>query len=237
MEDAGIDTKKMFRKNMTFAAIFLVFFGYSSTVAAWDLIMSIDTHWFSTLFGWYVFAGMWVEALIIVVLLILYLLKKGYLPQVTKYHLHDMGKWTFAISFLWTYLFFSQFMLYWYSDIAEEIVYYKARFDDYSVGFWGMMIVNFALPMLLLMSKDTKRNPTVLAVVCIAIFFGHWLDVYYLITPGTMHADGHIGIPEIGMLLGGLGLFLYVVFNNLSKAPLVAKNNILLDESLHHQIN
>jgi hypothetical protein len=87
----------------------------SAAVLAWDWIMSIDAHWFSALFGWYVFAGMWIERHDHRGVLVLYLKRKGYLPQVNGSHIQDMGKWVFAVSFLWSYLYFSQFMLTWYA--------------------------------------------------------------------------------------------------------------------------
>ena len=228
---------KIYTASMVTSAIFLVFFSYSSVVASWDWLMSIDAHWFSTLYGWYVFSGMWISGMVMVFLLTHYLMGKGYLKVVNASHIHDLGKFIFGISFLWTYLFFSQFMLIWYANIPEEVTYYIPRINDYSYTFWGMVIVNFVVPMLFLMSKTTKRNRNILAVVSVIIFFGHWVDIYFLITPGAMKADGNIGIVELGMLLGYLGLFLFVVFRELAKAPLVVKNHPLLNESTHHHIN
>ena len=139
LEDAQGGTKIHF-KNMTYAAIFLVFFAFTSSTASWDWIMSIDTHWFSTLFGWYVFSGMWVSFMIVFVLLSIWLKNKGYLPNVNKSHIHDAGKWMFAISFLWTYLWFSQFMLIWYSNIPEEVTYYITRIKDYNGLFFRNLL-------------------------------------------------------------------------------------------------
>lgn len=228
---------KIYKASMVTSAIFLVFFGYTSVVAAWDWLMSIDAHWFSTLYGWYVFSGMWISGMIMVFLITHYLMSKGYLKEVNASHIHDLGKFIFGISFLWTYLFFSQFMLIWYADIPEEVTYYIPRINDYTVSFWSMVMINFLVPMLFLMSKTTKRNRNILAFVSVIIFFGHWMDIYYLITPGAMKADGQIGVVELGMMLGYLGLFLFVVFRELAKAPLVVKNHPLLDESKHHHIN
>jgi len=228
---------KIYKASMVTSAIFLVFFGYTSVVAAWDWLMSIDAHWFSTLYGWYVFSGMWISGMIMVFLITHYLMSKGYLKEVNASHIHDLGKFIFGISFLWTYLFFSQFMLIWYADIPEEVTYYIPRINDYTVSFWSMVLINFLVPMLFLMSKTTKRNRNILAFVSVIIFFGHWMDIYYLITPGAMKADGQIGVVELGMMLGYLGLFLFVVFRELAKAPLVVKNHPLLDESKHHHIN
>ena len=118
-------------KNYKKGATFLVLFAVFSSTSAWDWLMSIDVHWFSTLFGWYVFAGMWCSAMIIIVTLTLYLKKQGYLPKVNESHIHDLGKWTFAISFLWSYLWFSQFMLIWYANIPEETTYHLTRIEDF----------------------------------------------------------------------------------------------------------
>tara|TARA_Y100000782_G_scaffold115544_1_gene159872 strand:- start:22392 stop:23585 length:1194 start_codon:yes stop_codon:yes gene_type:complete len=227
----------IYKKSITMSAIFLVFFGYSSIVITWDWLMSIDTHWFSTLYGWYLFSGIWLSSMVCMYLLTAYLKKLGYLEQVNDSHIHDLGKWIFAVSFLWTYLFFSQFMLIWYSDMPEEVTYYIPRIEDYGLIFWGMVLINFIFPMLLLMSKDTKRNIGVLTFVSIIILIGHWLDVYMLITPGVMKAEGHLGWFEIGLALGFVGSFIFVVLNAMTKAGVMVKNHPMLDESLHHHIN
>ncbi len=219
------------------SALFLVFFAVFSSTLSWDWIMSIDVHWFSTLFGWYVFAGMWVSAMITAVVLVLYLKGKGYLPQVNNSHIHDMGKWVFAVSFLWTYLYFSQFMLYWYSDIPEEVIYFKARIDHHPWLMWGMFFINFAVPMVLLMSRDAKRNPRFLIGVGAVIFIGHWLDLCQMVLPGALgdHFE-HIGALEIGLFLAFLGVFVLTVLNTLTKAPLSPVNHPYLEESVHHHI-
>ena len=230
------DVKSVYLKNQTLAAIFLVFFGYTSTTASWDWIMSIDTHWFSTIFGWYIFSGMWISGMVMMTLIVLYFKSKGLMSFVNESHMQDLGKWVFGVSFLWTYLFFCQFMLYWYSDIPEEIIYFKARIDDYTWVFWGTFIINFVFPMLLLMSKDAKRNAGFMIFVGVIIFFGHWLDVFMIVTPGAMKDHGHVGLVELGTFVGFLGLFLYVVLNALSQRPLLVKNHPYLEESLHHHI-
>lgn len=235
-EDAEGGTK-IYKNSMVTSALFLVFFGYTSVVASWDWLMSIDAHWFSTLYGWYVFSGMWISGMVMVYLITHYLMSKGYLKEVNASHIHDLGKFIFGISFLWTYLFFSQFMLIWYANIPEEVTYYIPRIEDYGMIFWTMIFVNFLIPMLFLMSKTTKRNRNLLSIVSVIIFLGHWVDIFMLVTPGAMKDQGHIGIVEVGMLLGYLGLFLFVVFRELAKAPLMVKNHPLLDESKHHHIN
>ncbi len=229
---------KNYSSNRGIAAGFLVFFGFTSVVASWDWLMSIDVHWFSTLYGWYVFSGIWISGMVMAYLLIHWLMSKGYFQKdVNASHIHDLGKWIFAISFLWTYLFFSQFMLIWYANIPEEVAYYVIRINEYPVTFWSMVMINFVIPMLLLMSKTAKRNRKLLTIVGIIIFFGHWADVYFLIVPGVLKENGTFGIIEIGFLLGYLGIFLFIVLRQLAKAQLVPVSNVLYDESVHHHIN
>jgi hypothetical protein len=216
-------------------ALFLVFFAVFSSTLAWDWVMSLDPHWYSTLFGWYVFSGMWVTAMISAIILVMYFKSKGLMGYVNDSHVHDLGKWMFAISFLWTYLWFSQFMLIWYSDIPEEVTYFKERIEHFKIPFFGMFIVNFVFPMLMLMSRTAKRTPGLLIFVGICIFLGHWMDVTILVQPGTMHHFS-LGFMEIGTFLGFLGVFLYNTLNNISKASLYPKNHPYVDESAHHHI-
>jgi hypothetical protein len=217
-------------------ATFLVFFSVFSSTSAWDWLMSIDVHWFSTLFGWYTFAGMWCSAMVVMVITTLYLKKQGYLPKVNENHIHDLGKWVFATSFLWSYLFFSQFMLIWYANIGEEVTYYMTRIADYQFIYFFMFLINFAFPMLILMSRDAKRHAGILTFVGLVILAGHWLDVYIMVSAGSMGANAHIGAIEIGMAVMIAGLFIRVLLTNLTKAPLSPVNHPFLDESVHHEI-
>ncbi|MDP1744636.1 MAG: quinol:cytochrome C oxidoreductase [Bacteroidota bacterium] len=223
-------------KNMAKGAMFLVFFAVTSSTASWDWMMSIDVHWFSTMYGWYSFAGMWISAMITIILFVLFLKRKGYLPQVNDSHIHDLGKWVFAVSFLWSYLWFCQFMLIWYTNIPEEIIYFQERLHDF--GYMGLMwtvfVLNFVFPMILLMSRDAKRNYFFLTIVGCIIFVGHWLDVFMMVMPGTVHGAWHLGWVEIGIALGFLGLLLFTINRALTKAPLMVQKHPYLDETIHH---
>ena len=222
--------------NIKNAAIFLVFFGFTTSVFSWDVIMSIDTHWYSTLFGWYNFAGWWLGAIIVANLLVMHLKSRDQLEFVGPSHVHDLGKWMFAISFLWTYLWFSQFMLIWYSNIPEEVVYFQQRWEQFRGLFWITMITNFAFPMLVLMSRDAKRNKSFLLFVALLIVFFHWTDTFLMVMPGTVSGHWGIGAIEIGMFLSFVAFFTFWILRSLSKAPLLAKNHGLLEEGLHHHI-
>ncbi len=236
LEEDRIGGTDIHFKNYRRGAHFLVFFSVFSSTSSWDWIMSIDVHWFSTLFGWYVFAGMWCTTMTVLVMLVLYLKKKGYLPKVNDSHIHDIGKWTFATSFLWSYLFFSQFMLIWYANIGEEATYYILRIEEYQALYFGMFFVNFAFPMLILMSRDAKRHAGILTFVGLIIVIGHWLDTYIMVSGGSLGPTATIGFLEVGMAVLFLGIFIRVILNNLTKAPLTPVNHPFLDESIHHEI-
>ena len=232
LEDKVVGTAIHF-KSVSTSAWFMVFFAVTSAMASWDWIMSIDPHWFSTIFGWYVFAEWGAIGFTTILLFTLYLKRQGYLEDVNENHIHDLGKWIFAMSLVWTYMWFSQFMLIWYANIPEEVTYFMARLevDNYKFLFWFSMIINFIAPIILLMSRDAKRNNGRLIFVGCVILVGHWINSYLLVTPGTLGTHGHIGFVEIGMGLGFAGLFIYLVLNSLTKQPLETKNHPFLDES------
>ena len=231
-------TTSFWKKNVVLSTVFLIFFGVSSSIAAWDWVMSIDTHWFSTMFGWYVFASWWVTGLAVITLIAVYLKEAGYLKIVNSNHLHDLGKFMFAFSIFWTYIWFSQFMLIYYANIPEETVYFFERMKNspYSWIFYLNLIMNFVLPFLLLMTRDAKRQMSTLKLVCPIIIVGHWFDFFNMVTPGVVQHDGGVGFMEIGLGLIFISLFLLVVLSNLTKLPLFGKNDPMLQESLNHHI-
>ena len=227
--------EKSYWKGLKVSGWFIVFFAVSSSTAAWDWIMSIDTHWFSTLFGWYIFSEWATIGFSSILLLTLLLHKQGYFPALNDSHIHDLGKFIFAFSIVWTYMWFSQFMLIWYANIPEEVTYHMERMElsNYNFLFWFSLIINFIVPTILLMSRDAKRNKNRLIFVCSVILIGHWINSYLLFAPGTLHEHGHLGLSEIGMGLGFLGFFIKVVFSNLAKRDLEIKHHPFLDESKH----
>ena len=219
------------KRNFKLAAGFLVFYIVSVSVMSWDWLMSIDPHWFSTLFGWYVFASMFVSGITVIALVTIYLKSKGYLEFVNSSHIHDLAKFMFGISIFWTYLWFSQFMLIWYANIPEEVTYFITRLEDYKVPFISLLVLNFIFPVLVLMNTDFKRTNYIVVVTGLVIVIGHYLDVYNMVMPGTVLDQWSFGVTEIGAFLFFLGLFVHIVFRALEKAPLLAKGNPLVEES------
>lgn len=227
---------KWYYKSYKRSALFVVFFAVTSSMAAWDWVMSIDPHWFSTLFGWYVFSSLFVSALTAVALLTIHLKKRGYLPAVNENHYHDFGRFILSFSNFWTYLWFAQFMLYWYANIPEEVTYFMVRIDEYKEVFFTMVALNFGGPIIFLMSRDSKRSAGMLTFASLFVIAGHYLDMFVMIMPGSVGAHWNFGFVEIGTFLGFLGLFIFVVLNSLTKRPLTQENHPMLLESKHHHI-
>src|SRR5690606_21705581 len=195
-----------FKKTFRISAAFLVFYIYTESMMSWDWIRSVDPHWFSPLFGWYVFASMFVRGVTVIAMITMYLKSRNMLPFVNDSHLHDLAKYMFAFSIFWTYLWFSQFMLIWYSNIPEEVTYFVTRFEDYQLPFLGMVVLNFVFPLLILMNSDYKRIPWFVVMAGIIILFGHYIDVFNMIMPATVGDRWFIGVPEISAVLLFAGL-------------------------------
>lgn len=225
-----------YHKMVKYSTIFIIIFAVTSSTSAWDWVLSIDTHWFSTMFGWYVFASWFVSGLAATTLVVVRLREAGYLTMINSSHLHDLGKFVFAFSIFWAYVWFGQFLLIYYANIPEETIYFIERLssDYYSPIFFINLILNFFFPFLVFMTRDSKRHTIFIKVVCTVVLVGHWLDFYLMVTPGVLKENGSFGILEIGLAMVYLAAFLYVVLGNLAKAPLVARNHPMLQESLHH---
>ena len=238
-----IDEKKKYLwKNTVWAAIYIVVF--SLTVMSslpWLWLMSIDAHWYSTMYSRYTFASTFVAGMALIAMFIIFLKNNGYLEYTNSEHLHDVGKFMFAFSIFWTYLWFSHFILIWYANIPEETTYFKPRAEGvYSGIFWIMFMINFLAPLLILMTRDAKRKYTVMAFMAVLIIFGHWLDLYQMVMPGPLkdHETHATYVPMIlydfGVAIGFVGLIIFLVGRALTKAPLLAKNHPFIKESLIH---
>lgn len=233
--------RKYIWNNTVWAALFIVWFALTimSTVP-WLWLMSIDAHWYSTMYSWYTFASSWVAGISLIALYVVYLKNKGYLEYTNEEHLHDLGKFMFAFSVFWTYLWFSQYMLIWYANIPEETTYFVSRIStDHETGaysgiFWFQFIINFLAPLLLLMRRGAKRSYTTVTIMAVVIIFGHWLDFYQMIFASVLKEHVELGWLDFGVAAGFVGVVLFVVGNGLAKYPLVAKNHPFVKESIIH---
>jgi hypothetical protein len=220
-----------YKKNFKAAVFFLIFFIITESLMSWDWFMSMTPHWYSTLFAWYIFASMFVSAITTIALVVIFLKSKGLLEFVNNSHIHDLGKYMFAFSIFWTYLWFGQFMLIWYANIPEEVTYFIIRIQEYNLLFFGMLVLNFVFPILILMNSDFKRIPWFIILAGIAILVGHYVDVFLLVMPSTVGTHWAFGMTEIASILFFLGLFMYVVLTGLSKVNLKPEGDPFIKES------
>lgn len=188
----GTTDYAQYKKIKVWSAIFLPIAGFTSAAMIWQWVMSIDAHWYSTLYAWYCTASWFVSAMALTIMLLIWLKSKGYLEQVTAEHFHDLGKYLFAFSVFWTYLWFSQYMLIWYSNNGEETTYFYTRMNEYPVLFYGNLFLNFILPFFVLMRNDTKRKFGTLFFISVMVFIGHWYDYFQMIKPGVIHTTHEI---------------------------------------------
>lgn len=207
-----------------------------NTFGSWDWAMSVQPHWYSTMFSWYLMASAAVTMFSIVFLMIIYLKKNDYLPRVNENHRHDIAKFMFAISVFWTYVWFSQFMLIWYANIPEETLYFTKRMNGYPVLFYLTIIVNFIIPFLTLLKRDTKRTIVPVVVMAIFIIVGHWLDFFSMIVPELI-PNGGFSLIGVGAFVAISSVFGYIVLNTLSKyEDLESSTHPYIKESYNHQI-
>ena len=227
---------KIYWLNFKYSAGFVFVFALTlASTIPWLWIMSLDAHWFSTMFSWYTFASSFVSGMSMIMLWVLYTKRQGYLQLVTDEHIHDVGKFMFAFSIFWTYLWFSQFMLIWYANIPEETIYFKIRMHGpYKFFYWINIVLNFVAPILILMPRPNKRNYFVVTLVAVIILLGHWIDFYQMVMPATVGENWKIGWFEIGIVCGFVGLILFLVSNKLTKAKLIPQNHPLMKETVIH---
>ncbi len=226
-----------FNRLRMLSAIFIVFYAITSVTSSWDWLMSIDAHWFSTLYGWYVFSSMLASGIAVLIIILIALKNMGYMTHVNPEHVHDLGKYLFGFSIFWAYLWFSQYMLIWYANIPEETIYFYTRLKYFDNIFFLNLILNLVVPLFILMTRNSKRMFSVLLPVSIIVFIGHWIDMYQIIMPGVVGKEAGIGLLEIGLTIGFIGLFSLVIFYSLSKAPLVPKNHPFYKESIKYHTN
>jgi putative effector of murein hydrolase LrgA (UPF0299 family) len=219
----------------------LVLFGFSVTFFAVDTLMSLNPHWFSTIWGVYYFSGSVVGFLALFVLLISGVQRAGRLRHaVTKEHYHDLGKLAFGFVVFWAYIAFSQYLLIWYANIPEETVWYRPRQGDtWWIGISLLLLFgHFVAPLLALMSRGAKRRPYLLVAAAVWLLAMHWLDLYYVVAPRpwvTGHATAPLHATDLLLLLGLGGVFLAVLIWPMSRRSLLAQRDPRLAESLSYE--
>lgn len=238
-EPEGESKDKLTYKMRWIAPLGFVLFTLTITVAALDWMMSLDPHWYSTIFGVYYFAGTVMVIMVAITLSGIALQSSGLIKDaISTEHYHDLGKYAFAFMVFWSYIAFSQFMLIWYANIPEETIWYGHRME----GGWEyvtliLALSHFAIPFFFLMSRHIKRKRVTLVASCIFLLFAHYVDLFWLIQPNMALAQGahpHFSfhISDLLCLIGIGGLFLSVYTWRTAAKPVVAIGDPRLEESL-----
>jgi len=226
---------KYHNRRKIFAGLYLVFFAITVSASSWDWIMSLDPHWYSTIFGWYVLISMFVTSLAFIIILAWFLKRAGYLTQLRDDHVHDLAILLFAFSIFWSYEWYAEYFLIWYGHLPEETTYYITRLNEYKAIFYLNIGINFIVPFFGLIRVRSKRNLNWVAMVATVVIIGHWIDYWLMIMPGAAGGDSAIGLLEISMTILYAGLFIFVLFRSLARGLLIIKNDPLLDESLSYE--
>ncbi len=291
-----------YKQSKFWSAVFLPIAAFSSAAAIWQWLMSVDARWYSTMYAWQATAS-WFESMIaLTILMLMYFKSKGYFEAVTVEHFHDLGKYLFAFSIFWTYLWFSQYMLIWYANVGEETIYFRQRMGDFPLLFYGNLVLNFVLPFLILIRNDTKRKYGSLGFIAVIVLFGQWIHFFQMVKIGPYfrsqermgfieHPKGQEGVKEVGKEPAKLsgretttegaqikvaeatvapnvmepenyfhygpvsrvgfsfpgfeefgtlcffaGIFLFFVFNQLTKTKIMAEGDPFMNESLNHHV-
>ncbi len=221
------------QRNVRNSVLFLVFGGISLILASIDLLMSLQPHWYSTVFPLIVLSGLLVSGIAVITIFVIILRRAGFDHVFTKEHLATLGSLMMSFSVFWVYMWVSQHLLIWYSNLPEETSYYIFR----HFGGWGSLsilnvVLNWFIPFIVLLPKQTKRNDKILLQMAIVLLIGHWLDLYIMVMPVFLGAQPTLSLWEIGPMMGFVALFFLVVLHKLSKVPVIPRNDPYLVESL-----
>ena len=222
--------------SLKFSIIFIILFAFSYSLFSVDFLMSIDPHWYSTIFGVYAFAGMFQSTMAFMILAAIYLIKCGVLKDVVnENHLHDLGKLLFCFTIFYAYIAFSQFMLIWYANIPEETEFYLHRAQgSWMAVSYSLLVLKFIVPFLFLLPRQIKRDFGALTAASILILIMQYVDDYWLVYPNLSDKAPQFSFYEIGIYIGFLGLFLAAFTRFLAKHPTYPVRDPRLQEALHH---
>ena len=231
---------KWTHKSVKYSVGFLLFFAFSLSLFSVDLIMSLDAHWFSTIFGVYVFAGLFQAVFAGLILLSAWLIREEegkYKKWINENHLHDLSKFLFAATVFWAYIAFSQYMLIWYANLPEETTFFLPR----SKGAWAgvsiaLIALKFIVPFLILLPRKVKRQWETMIPIAILILVMQFVDLYWLIYPHFDSATPRFGWPEAGIFLLFLSIFVRSLLAFLEKHSPVPLKDPREKESLSHHV-
>jgi len=219
------------------AAGFLATFAITACLGAFDWLMTIEASWYSTIFGLYNLAGILASSAAAVAIASVLLQRAGALPELRPDHLHDLGKLMLGFATFWGYLWFSQFLLIWYSNLPDETSYFELRWQGgWQPLFFANLLLGWTVPFLALLPRAAKRSPGHLLRVGALMLGARWLDLWLMAMPGNFPTRPWPGLYELAGVVGPLALFVFVVTRTFQRVPLIARRDPFLAESLHHHI-
>lgn len=226
------------RWNIAWSAMFVVLFALTYWLASVDWLMSLEPLWFSTMYGVYNFAGLFTGGVACTIVIAVWLRNNGPLRGViSDDHLHDLGKLLLAFTTFWAYIWFCEYMLIWYANIPEETEHFIRRTHDlWKPLFYLNVGLNWIIPFLALLPRAGKRDGSFLVKIALIVLAGRVLDMYLLVVPTVSEATPFAGIAPLGIIAGGIGVFILVIGRALGNAPLVPVRDPFLEESLHHHV-
>ena len=215
----------------------MIAFALTFTFAGFDWVMSLDAHWYSTIFGVYLFGGAASGTLSFVILFVLYLRRETSLRSVLSFkRLNDLGRLLFVFTVFWAYIAFSQYFLIWYANIPEETIWYSHRWE----GTWQtisllLVVGHFLIPFIFLMPEKTKKNSIVLLSMSCLILLTHWFDLYWLIQPSLHHHSAHLSWMDLTCTLGLGGVFIGLFVVQISKHAVfpLSEPGLVEDNEIH----
>lgn len=237
IQEDSIGGTGIFEKMEFGAKIFIFVLALTFSMASFDWIMSIDAHWYSTIFAFKNFGAAFYHGTSLVALIAIILHKKGYFKDMNEFHLLDFSRYMFGLSIIWGYLYFSQFALIWFGNIPEETIYYaKRQQNGWGIFFYLNFLLNWFIPFIGLLPQKLDKNIRFVYFICVVLLIGLYTDIYEQVMPDFLSSPS-IGIIEIGIFSGLAGLFLFAFSKALAKAPIIAKNHPYLEESIHHHLH
>ena len=235
LKEDRVNGMEYFRKSEFYSKVYIFILAVTFSLASFDWIMSIDVHWFSTIFAVRNFVMGFYHGVVVITIIVILLNKSGYLQFLTKKHIGDFSKYIFILSIIWTYTWFSQYILIWYANIPEETVYYLPRTKgEFRPLFYAELVINWLVPFIFLMWGRIAKNANAVLLIAFILVIGHWIDLYNQVIVGT-YGKLEIGFIEAGTFLGFIGLFALITGKSLEAAPLVAENHPYMEETLQHE--
>jgi hypothetical protein len=225
---------KYFYKSELYSRILIFILAITFSIFAIDALMSLEPHWYSTLFAGKSFMAAFLHGSSIVGLIVIILHRQGYYQFLNRSHLHDFSRYIFMPCIIWGYVNFAEFMLIWYGNLPDETAWFFNRWHGvFKALFFANILINWFIPFMVLMPRKTSRSRMFITPVILALIAGQYIELYYIIWPDIVQAP-KFGLMEIGTFLGFTGLFAFVVATTLSKTKLIPENHPYFEESLHH---